>query len=149
MLFGGFYVAIERVPRWIRWLKYTSYLYWSYTGMLSNQFAGQLLPCEAADHPLEFGGCPFAGDEVVRGRGAGKFSVGTSIGMLVSFTAFFRTLAYVVRRRPGEARRRRNRRNHRVGRLATAVTTVTAAGRRLSQSSSPEAALCRLRGLLR
>ena len=97
MLFGGFYVAIERVPRWIRWLKYTSYLYWAYTGMLSNQFAGQTLACEAASHPNEFGGCPFSGDEVVRGRGAGHFSVGVSIGMLLSFTAFFRTLAYVVR----------------------------------------------------
>jgi hypothetical protein len=67
--------------------------------MLSNQFGGQMLPCEAASHPGEFGSCPFSGDEVVRSRGAGEFSVGVSVGMLLAFTVVFRMLAYLCLRR--------------------------------------------------
>lgn len=94
MLFGGFYVGLDRIPTWVSWISYTSYLYWAFTGAVTTQFEGRSLPCEAAAFEGQYGGCPIQGINVMRELGADKFSAPASMGMLAAFTVLFRMMAY-------------------------------------------------------
>ena len=98
MLFGGFYVNVDRIPPWISWLRYTSYMYWAFSGMVINEFGGRELPCGSAASPTDYGGCPFAGDHVVEAMGYGGGSVARSFGLLFAMAMLFRTCAYLCLR---------------------------------------------------
>ena len=40
MLFGGFYVNLDSIPVWLRWIRYISPIQWGFVGAAVNQFSG-------------------------------------------------------------------------------------------------------------
>ena len=98
MLFGGFYVNVDRIPPWIAWLRYTSYMYWAFSGMVINEYAGREMPCGSAANVADYGGCPFLGDKVVQQLGYSDGSVVRSFACLFAMSLFFRVSAYICLR---------------------------------------------------
>ena len=98
MLFGGFYVNVRRIPPWIGWLRYLSYMYWAFSGMVINEFEGREMPCESAANPTDYGGCPFMGDRIVEELGYTGGSVARSFVFLFTMSMAFRALAYLCLR---------------------------------------------------
>ena len=45
LIFAGFYMELDQLPPWCAWVRYLSYLYWGFSGMLVNEFSGRELPC--------------------------------------------------------------------------------------------------------
>ena len=99
MLFGGFYVNVDRIPDWIAWIRYVSYMYWAFSGMVINEYGGRVLPCGSAASDSDYGGCPFNGDQVVAAMG---FDAGNTVFrswiILLSMALTFRLLAYLCLR---------------------------------------------------
>ena len=99
MLFGGFYVNVQRIPVFVRWVRYTSFMYWGFGGMVINEFGGRNISCADVDHDGEFGApCPFDGTLIVTNLGYDENSVGGSIGMLLALALAFRLSAYLCLR---------------------------------------------------
>jgi ABC-type multidrug transport system permease subunit len=61
LIFAGFYMELDQLPPWCAWLKYLSYLYWGFSGMLVNEFSGRELPCAAQRIGEYAAECPFSG----------------------------------------------------------------------------------------
>jgi len=98
MLFGGFYVGVERIPEWLAWFRYLSFVFWGYSGMIINEFGNNEIPCDQAS-PGEYGeACPIDGDLVVKSMGYGDLSVGLCVGMLLLISFSMRFLGYVALR---------------------------------------------------
>ncbi|CAI6001320.1 unnamed protein product, partial [Closterium sp. NIES-64] len=57
MLFGGFYVNLDSIPVWIRWVRYLSPIQWGFVGLAVNQFEGLTFSCSP--------GCP-DGDQILK-----------------------------------------------------------------------------------
>tara|TARA_B110001452_G_scaffold100812_1_gene83599 strand:- start:106 stop:660 length:555 start_codon:yes stop_codon:yes gene_type:complete len=100
LIFGGFYISLDQISPWCRWIKYGSYLYWGFSGMLANEFGGgRELPCSAQRAAGEYApACPFSGDLVLEAMGMGDASVGMSLLLLCALTLLFRVAAYVCLR---------------------------------------------------
>ena len=78
LIFAGFYMELDQLPPWCAWVKYLSYLYWGFSGMLVNEFSGRELPCEA-QRPGEYAAeCPFSGDLVLEAHGMGEATLSGS-----------------------------------------------------------------------
>ena len=58
LIFAGFYMELDQLPPWCAWLKYLSYLYWGYSGMMVNEFSGRELPCHTMSKPRPVCGRP-------------------------------------------------------------------------------------------
>ncbi|EOD40393.1 hypothetical protein EMIHUDRAFT_428787 [Emiliania huxleyi CCMP1516] len=98
MLFGGFYVGVDRIPGWISWMRYASFMFWGYSGMVINEFGGREVDCDQAGVG-EFGdACPFSGDEVIRALGYDGLSVGLCGAMLITIALALRVAAYLCLR---------------------------------------------------
>ncbi|CAI7855355.1 unnamed protein product, partial [Closterium sp. NIES-53] len=65
MLFGGFYVNIDSIPVWIRWVRYISPIQWGFVGLAVNQFEGLTFSC--AD-------CP-TGDQILHQLSIANYTV--------------------------------------------------------------------------
>ena len=98
LIFGGFYISLEQISPWFRWIKYLSYLYWGFSGMIVNEFGGRELPCDA-QRPGEYAAeCPFSGDLVLAAHGMEQATVGLSLLMLLLLSLLFRVAAYLCLR---------------------------------------------------
>ena len=99
LIFGGFYISLDQIAPWCRWIKYGSYLYWGFSGMLANEFGGgRELSCSAQRAGEYAPACPFSGDLVLQSMGMGDASVGLSILVLCALALLFRLAAYVCLR---------------------------------------------------
>ena len=98
LIFAGFYMELDQLPPWCAWLKYLSYLYWGYSGMMVNEFNGRELPCDA-QRPGEYAAeCPFSGDLVLEAHSMGEATVGLSLLSLLLMSLIFRVAAYLCLR---------------------------------------------------
>lgn len=99
MLAGGFYVNADNIPVFMIWLKYTSFQYWGYSGLMANEFAGRTVDCSEANSPGEYGAaCPIEGDHILDESGLGDADVATSLCVLAIMAVAFRVIAYVFLR---------------------------------------------------
>ena len=98
LIFGGFYISLDQIHPWCRWLKYCSFLYWGFSGMVANEFQGRELPCSAQRADEYAAECPFAGSEVLEAHGMAEASVGLSLLVLLVFSLLFRVAAYLCLR---------------------------------------------------
>ena len=98
MLFGGFYVNVQRIPAWCAWLRYDSFMYWAFSGMVINEFAGRTIACGGADDPYAHGGCPVPGERVISEMGYSAGSVSGSYCAVLGMGVLFRTAAYLCLR---------------------------------------------------
>eukprot|EP00752_Nemacystus_decipiens_P017531 g15711.t1 len=107
MLFGGFYVNNNNVPEGLRWLKYLSFLFYGFGGLLHNEFYGREYSCENATGKGLSGlsECAEGGTGIVTGQdildefGFSDVNVWRNIGILAAMIAGFRSLTYLLMRR--------------------------------------------------
>ncbi|GJP76866.1 hypothetical protein CLOP_g7316 [Closterium sp. NIES-67] len=71
MLFGGFYVNLDSIPVWIRWVRYLSPIQWGFVGLAVNQFSGLTFSCSPA--------CP-SGDQILQNLSIANYTVAEAIG---------------------------------------------------------------------
>lgn len=104
MLVGGFYV--KNIPAWIAWLKYGSFLTYSFNLLSKIQFGGQTYyDCDGVGPPP--GGaalvpsldCPPVADlQAALKLGADPNGPPWEVGVLLGFLVVFRALVYVALR---------------------------------------------------
>ncbi|CAI5992407.1 unnamed protein product [Closterium sp. NIES-65] len=70
MLFGGFYVNLDSIPVWIRWVRYLSPIQWGFVGLAVNQFEGLTFSCSP--------GCP-DGDQILKNLSIDNYTVPQAI----------------------------------------------------------------------
>ena len=89
----------DNIPVFMIWLKYTSFQYWGYSGLMANEFAGRTVDCSEANSPGEYGAaCPIEGDHILDESGLGDADVATSLCVLAIMAVAFRVIAYVFLR---------------------------------------------------
>lgn len=99
---GGFYIPLNNFPIWIRWIKYTSFATYGYSGLLINEFRGRMIPCvKDVSVAVGTGMCPLPGEHVYQSIGVtGIVSrLWFDFLMLILLQLLFRMGAYVLLRR--------------------------------------------------
>jgi ABC-type multidrug transport system permease subunit len=107
MLAGGFYVAYDAIPIFIRWVSHISIVKYMYELLLfivfpdDRSFACSSQPTKF--RALNNGQCPIPGN-VIRKAYDVDGDIGSRIGALIAFLVGYRVLAYVALRYKGKAR---------------------------------------------
>eukprot|EP00904_Undaria_pinnatifida_P003908 jgi/Undpi1/13518/HiC_scaffold_8.g03177.m1 len=107
MLFGGFYVNHDNVPEGLRWLKYISFLFYGFGGLLHNEFYGREFACDGATGRGLSGlaACASGGSGIISGQdildefGFSNVNVWANVGALAGIIVGLRFLTYVLMRR--------------------------------------------------
>mmetsp|Transcript_8874 Transcript_8874/g.25789 ORF Transcript_8874/g.25789 Transcript_8874/m.25789 type:complete len:696 (-) Transcript_8874:191-2278(-) len=106
MLFAGFYADVENISPAVAWIRYLSFMYWSYSGLVVNEFKGRELDCDFAS-PGEFSdncrdsatdeerALGFNGDDVIDDMGYEDIAIWESCVVLIGMTVAFRVMAYL------------------------------------------------------
>ena len=104
MLLGGFYVRVDHIPNFLRWLRYTSAFLYSYQTSLQIQILlGQEIICQggiviyACGYPIQYYG-PLDNSLVVQWLGVSEFTIGSEISILICMLIFLRIASYVALR---------------------------------------------------
>ena len=98
MLFAGFYCDITNVPAVVQWVPNLSFMYWSYSGMIVNEFQDRDFSCSMARDYEYSTTCPFSGSDVITAMGFEGAAVEKSLGVLVGMALFCRVAAYLCLR---------------------------------------------------
>ncbi|KAN0003166.1 hypothetical protein ACTFIZ_009329 [Dictyostelium cf. discoideum] len=88
MLFAGFYVPTNELPRAFGWLHWVNPAFYGYSSVVINQFEDLPLKCE--DEPCKFTN----GNQVIEYYGIEDWTRGGSFGVLVAWATFFYSLSY-------------------------------------------------------
>lgn len=101
MLVGGFYV--KSIPGWIGWLKYLSFMLYSYNLLLKIQFGGTTLLWDCGDlqpsDPANTPGCvPVTDVQGALGMSTDLYGPVWEVGALFGFLVFFRVAVYYALR---------------------------------------------------
>jgi ABC-type multidrug transport system permease subunit len=101
MLLSGFYVKLEKIPIWLRWLSYACFPKYTYSILAYIQFAPFTFPCGS---DLQNSGqgqgsgitlpCPATGNEIMSQYNFDTLPLWANIFILVAITIGFRGLAY-------------------------------------------------------
>ncbi|KJE95369.1 ABC transporter [Capsaspora owczarzaki ATCC 30864] len=98
ILFSGFFVLNDLIPIWLRWIKYISFMYYSFGLLLQNEFSGGSYYCE----PSEFAPnhtCPITtGAQALQNLGAADTKIGENIIILVALIVAARTVCFLALR---------------------------------------------------
>ena len=107
MLVAGFYIPESEIPVWLRWIRYVSFVFYGYVGLIINEFQGTTYQCASGGSTssdtrgASFPSCnesppkPITPSEIYNAYSVNTtFGVGGSIGMLVMFLIVLRLLAY-------------------------------------------------------
>eukprot|EP01097_Dermamoeba_algensis_P001505 TRINITY_DN1565_c0_g1_i2.p1 TRINITY_DN1565_c0_g1~~TRINITY_DN1565_c0_g1_i2.p1 ORF type:complete len:647 (-),score=131.01 TRINITY_DN1565_c0_g1_i2:142-1992(-) len=90
VLFSGFFVNIDQIPVWLRWLTYVSPLRWSLDALLQNEFNGVVLVCDTSSNAT----CYSTGESLLDAYNMGKLEVWLDIVIMIAYYLFFRLLGY-------------------------------------------------------
>lgn len=96
MLTAGLYIDVDSIPWYFSWISWINFMRFGYEGVMSNEWSGQVLSCDA-NQQLPDGSCFIPdGDAVLAGAGLDEFGVWWSVVILAIITVGFRLLAYFV-----------------------------------------------------
>ncbi|KAJ1887764.1 hypothetical protein LPJ66_008942 [Kickxella alabastrina] len=90
VIFGGHLANAGDLLPGIKWMQYISPAFYVYQGMVSTEFSGLQLHCQANN-----GLCMARGDAVIKLYNLDQFNVGQCVLICVCMTAFFNMLAYI------------------------------------------------------
>ena len=91
-LFGGFFLAPSRLPKYFVWLDALSYIKYVYVGLSLNELSGLKLTC-TANETLS-GKCIENGEYNIKDLGLDYISIGGCIGVLFAFIIGCRAIAF-------------------------------------------------------
>jgi ATP-binding cassette, subfamily G (WHITE), member 2 len=92
-LFGGFFLAPSRLPKYFSWLDALSYVKYVYVGLSLNELTDLKLTCTANE--TASGKCIADGETTIRDLGLDYISIGGCIGVLFALIIFCRVIAYL------------------------------------------------------
>ncbi|KAK5645430.1 hypothetical protein RI129_006730 [Pyrocoelia pectoralis] len=91
MLFGGFFINLDSIPKYFRWLSYLSWLRYGYEGLMVNQWDGiNYINCTGSET------CPKNGDVILDTYHFSADNVTINSISLLGLICLFRMLAYLV-----------------------------------------------------
>ncbi len=100
-LFGGFFVAPSRVPKYISWIDALSYVKYAFVGAALNELSGLQLNCNGLQTTIVNATynitavCIKTGEALIQERGYNYISIGGCIGVLLAFIIFCRAMAFL------------------------------------------------------
>ena len=100
-LFGGFFLAPSRLPKYFTWLDALSYVKYSFVGASLNELQGLHLTCERSKGSLisnisnQTAKCIKQGEELIQDCGYDQLSIIGCIAILLGFIIFCRTWAFI------------------------------------------------------
>lgn len=92
-LFGGFFLAPRRLPKYFVWLDALSYIKYTYVGTALNELSGLRLSCTDADRARA--SCYETGEYFIDERHFDYITIGGCVGALVGYIVFCRTIAFL------------------------------------------------------
>ncbi|GMI03669.1 hypothetical protein TrVE_jg3568 [Triparma verrucosa] len=92
ILFGGFYINIESLPVWLRWVQYLSLMRFAFEGLCVNEFKDLVFSCDDVDVG---GACVETGQDVLN-RLSFTMTVGEIMIWLVVFMGVVHVIAYHI-----------------------------------------------------
>ena len=100
-LFGGFFLAPSRLPKYFSWLDALSYIKYTFVGASLNELGGLVLSCPSNSTTVSnstsnatAAPCITDGEYFIGERGYNYISIGGCIGVLISFIIFCRLVAF-------------------------------------------------------
>jgi hypothetical protein len=100
-LFGGFFLAPSRVPKYFAWLDALSYIKYSFVGASLGELQGLKLNCDGLKNIIVnatynvTGTCVRTGEELINERGYNYLNIEGCIGILIGFILFCRIWAFI------------------------------------------------------
>ncbi|CAF3756084.1 unnamed protein product [Rotaria sordida] len=91
-LFGGFFLAPSRLPKYFSWLDALCYIKYVYVGLSLNELEGLKLTCTASEEAS--GRCITDGQATIQDLGLNYISIGGCIGALFAFIIGMRAIAF-------------------------------------------------------
>ncbi len=92
-LFGGFFLAPSRLPKYFAWLDALSYVKYTYVGTSLNELQGLKLTCTDMDR--EKLSCIENGETTIRELGLDYITIGGCIGALIGYIIICRVIAFL------------------------------------------------------
>lgn len=92
-LFGGFFLAPSRLPKYFSWLDALSYNKYTFVGTALNELHG--LNLTSADVDCRKVKCWNSGAELIADRGFDYIDIGGCIGALIAYIVICRFIAYL------------------------------------------------------
>ncbi len=92
-LFGGFFLAPSRLPKYFAWLDALSYVKYTYVGASLNELQGLKLTCTNADR--EKLSCIENGEIIINELGLDYTNIIGCIGALIGFIVICRAIAFL------------------------------------------------------
>jgi ATP-binding cassette subfamily G (WHITE) protein 2 len=100
-LFGGFFIAPSRLPKYFAWLDAISYVKYTYVGAALGELQDLKLSCDGVKN-LMFNTtynitdtCIRTGAELIQERGYDYVNLGGCIGIVIGFIIFCRIWAFI------------------------------------------------------
>jgi len=92
-LFGGYFLAPSRLPKYLSWLDALSYVKYTFVGIALNELQDLQLTC-TADDIAKFS-CITNGETLIQDRGYDYITIGGCIGSLLAYIIFCRFVAFL------------------------------------------------------
>jgi ABC-type multidrug transport system ATPase subunit len=89
----GFLIQTDQIPVYVRWLKWISYMFYVFSGLCTNEFAGHFYACPYSTDPMDPACQQFTGHAILDNLGFPPDWTGRPIAILVAFVACFYIVA--------------------------------------------------------
>ncbi|EDQ91083.1 uncharacterized protein MONBRDRAFT_23998 [Monosiga brevicollis MX1] len=98
ILFGGFFINFEQVPNWISWLRYLSYIKYSFAALLQLEYEDRSLDTSSCSGSAAEAGqlCFSEGSQVLEFYDVADIDFGYNILILIAMTVGFHFIAYLI-----------------------------------------------------
>ena len=100
-LFGGYFLAPSRLPKYFAWLDALSYIKYTFVGTALNELGGLQLSCDDVkttvfNSTYSYNAtCIRNGEYSIKDKGYDYISIGACIGALLGFIIFCRGVAFL------------------------------------------------------
>ena len=94
IVFAGFLVNLDNIPKFIAWLQYISYAKYAFDSVVQNEYTGLKLTC-TADKLVGDGVCPYTrGEQVIESLQLTELDYWQDLLILLAFIVFARVALY-------------------------------------------------------
>jgi hypothetical protein len=87
LMFGGFYINIDNIPIYYKWIYYISFFRYSYEALLANEFRGLQFACNNSS-------CIPTGEVELQRLGMADVNIWENVAILAGMAVAYRLLAY-------------------------------------------------------
>jgi hypothetical protein len=97
MLFGGFFIPADSIPIWLRWIRYISFIKYSFGAIMQNEYENRALDLSGCTSSF----CPKSGDDALSFYNVDDLSYWANFLILLALIIAYRLIAYVILLRKG------------------------------------------------